>query len=147
MVHRMDTLLDEGYELPRWREWIVRENKWRAARHGLEAEVIVDETGRTEPLRESLSELIDQLGPVSRRLGCEAELARVATMMERGPSYLRQREVVAAGGSLVDVVDTLLEELETNEFTRRREPVDGPVPGPLPPSVTPPIASGSRAGE
>jgi len=52
--------------------------------------------------------------------------------MERGPSYLRQREVVAAGGSLVDVVDTLLEELETNEFTRRREPVDGPVPGPLP---------------
>ena len=37
LVHRMDGQLDDGYELPMPREWIVRENKWRAARHGLDA--------------------------------------------------------------------------------------------------------------
>jgi carboxylate-amine ligase len=122
LVHRMDTQLDDGYELPRPRQWIMRENKWRAARHGLDAEIIVDEAGRTRPLRESLSELVDELGPVARRLGCTAELERVPRIVERGPSYIRQREVVAAGGSLTDVVDALVLELESDSFSPRSAP-------------------------
>jgi hypothetical protein len=35
-------------------------------------------------------------------------------MMER-PSYLRQRQTVANGGSLVDVVDMLVTELRTDQ--------------------------------
>ncbi|MEA2682903.1 MAG: glutamate---cysteine ligase / carboxylate-amine ligase [Chloroflexota bacterium] len=147
LVHRMDGQLDDGYALPMPREWIVRENKWRAARHGIDAEVITDEAGRTERLRDSISELVDELGPVARRLGCEEELARVNQMMERGPSYLRQREVVAAGGTLVDVVDSLVTELATNQFARRQEPLAGTAPGPQRPSVTPPSSDPSRVGE
>ena len=147
LVHRMDGQLDDGYELPMPREWIVRENKWRAARHGLDAEVIVNQDGRTEHLRDSLLELVDELGPVARRLGCEEELSRVPKIIERGDSAARQREVVAAGGSLVDVVDSLLTELETDQLSPRRAPLEGPVAGPLPPSVTPPEPAGSRPGE
>lgn len=147
LVQRMDRQLDDGYELPMPREWIVRENKWRSARYGMDAEVIVNETGRTELLRESLLELVEELGPVARRLGCEEELGRVPKIIERGASHVRQREVVAAGGSLRDVVDSLLNELETDQFSPRREPLDGPVPGPLPPSVTAPILMESRPGE
>ena len=147
LVQRMDRQLDDGYELPMPREWIVRENKWRSARYGMDAEVIVNETGRTELLRESLLELVEELGPVARRLGCDEELSRVPKIMERGASHVRQREVVAAGGSLKDVVDSLLNELEADQFSPRREPLDGPVPGPLPPSVPAPILMESRPGE
>lgn len=147
LVHRLDGQIDIGYELPRPREWVVRENKWRAARYGIDADVILDETGRTVRLRDAITDLADELGPIARRLGCEAELARVNDIVERGPSYLRQREIVAAGGSLVDVVDSLVTELLENRFSPRREPVGGAVPGPLPPSLTPPTALPSRVGE
>ena len=35
-------------------------------------------------------------------------------MAERGPSYVRQRQVIERGGTLVDVVDSLVEELRTD---------------------------------
>ncbi|MGH7750665.1 MAG: glutamate--cysteine ligase, partial [Candidatus Dormibacteria bacterium] len=34
LVHQFDTQLDRGYSLPVPRSWLVRENKWRAARFG-----------------------------------------------------------------------------------------------------------------
>jgi YbdK family carboxylate-amine ligase len=114
LVHRLDTLIDRGYTLPVPRGWIVRENKWRAARHGLDAEIIVDDQGRVQPVRDAIRELVDELTPVAGTLGCVDELRNAIAMMERGPSYLRQREVVAAGGKLPDVVDSLVEELRTD---------------------------------
>ena len=111
LVQRFDTMIDRGYTLPTPRAWLVRENKWRAARHGLDASIIVDEAGNTVPLRESLTELVEDLMPVARRLDCTDELQRTIEILDRGPSYLRQREVVAAGGTLQDVVDSLVQEL------------------------------------
>jgi carboxylate-amine ligase len=111
LVERLDQQLDGGEELRRPSEWIVRENKWRAARHGLEAGFIVDDSGSVVPLREAITELVEELGPFADRLGCRGELDRAIPLMERGPSYIRQRQVLASGGSLVDVVDSLVEEL------------------------------------
>jgi hypothetical protein len=36
-------------------------------------------------------------------------------MIDRGPSYIRQREVLAAGGTLIDVVDSLVMEIRTDQ--------------------------------
>ena len=115
LVQRYDSLIDRGYTLPMPRPWLVRENKWRAARYGLDASIIVDELGTTMALRDSLTELVQELAPIADRLGCWTELSSILAIMERGPSYLRQREVVAAGGSLLDVVDSLVGELKTDE--------------------------------
>ena len=52
--------------------------------------------------------------PTAQRLGCEPELQHARAIIEHGPSYLRQRDVVASGGTLVDVVDSLVEELRTD---------------------------------
>jgi carboxylate-amine ligase len=111
LIHRFDVLLDRGYTLPVPRAWLVRENKWRAARHGLDASIVMDEEGRTVSLRDAITELVEDLTPIARRLDCADELAGALGIIERGPSYVRQREVVAAGGSLRDVVDSLVEEL------------------------------------
>ena len=62
---------DEGTYLPLQRYWIVRENKWRAARWAVDAEIIVDEDGGLERLSDLIEKLLGLLGPVARRLGCD----------------------------------------------------------------------------
>ena len=114
LVEWMNGVHDRDGALPTSREWVVRENKWRAARHGVDAEIIVDDDGHLVPLRDAVGDLVDQLQPTAARLGCEAELGHALAMAER-PSYVRQREVVAAGGSLVDVVDSLVTELRADQ--------------------------------
>jgi carboxylate-amine ligase len=114
LVHQLDTLIDRGYTLPVPRGWVVRENKWRAARHGLDADIILDAHGRLQPVREAIRELVEELTPVAEKLGCVEELRAALPILGRGPSYVRQREIVKAGGTLVDVVDGLVEELRTD---------------------------------
>jgi carboxylate-amine ligase len=112
LVEMLNGQLDRGYTLPVPKGWTIRENKWRAARYGIEADLIVDEDGGTRPLRELIPELIDELVPIAERLGCTKELLRAKRILEVGPSYLRQRAVAeASGGDLKAVVDGLLEEM------------------------------------
>ena len=110
LVEVLDREIDKGYTLPTPKGWVVRENKWRAARYGMDAEIIrEDET--TVPVRDALLELAHELRPTAERLGCAEELARVEGVAEGGASYQRQRAVAqAAGGDLTAVVDSLLGE-------------------------------------
>jgi len=115
LVELFNSQLDKGYTLPMPKGWTVRENKWRAARYGVDAEIIVDETGRTTPLRDALCELVHDLTPIAERLGCTAELARIKEILAIGPSYARQRAVAAAhGGDLTAVVDALMAEMRSD---------------------------------
>ena len=113
LVESLNARIDLGYTLPVPRAWVVRENKWRAARHGVDAKIVMDDKGALSPLRTEVSGLIEELTPVARRLGCEEDLRYALVMVER-PSYMRQREIVQGGGSLVDVVDSLITELRTD---------------------------------
>ena len=121
LVEWMNGVYDREGSLPTHRSWVVKENKWRAARHGIDAEIIVDDDGHLVRLRDAVEDLVTHLAPVAERLGCAAELEHALVMAER-PSYVRQREVVAAGGSLVDVVDSLVAELRTDEPWRPGHP-------------------------
>ncbi|MBV9097829.1 MAG: glutamate--cysteine ligase [Frankiaceae bacterium] len=115
LVEMFNSQLDKGYTLPMPKGWTVRENKWRAARYGVDAEIIVDETGRTVPLRDALGELVHDLNPIAERLGCVDQLCRIPQILEMGPSYARQRAVAAAnGGDLTAVVDALMAEMRSN---------------------------------
>lgn len=113
LVEWMNGLYDRGQELRTHRGWIIRENKWRAARYGVDAQIILDDDGHLVPLKDAVADLVAELRPVADRLGCLSELDHALVMVER-PSYLRQRDVVANGGSLVDVVDSLVTELRTD---------------------------------
>jgi carboxylate-amine ligase len=118
LVDTFDREIDRGYTLPTPKGWVVRENKWRAARHGLDAEIIVGDEDRTVPVREALAELVHELGPAAARLGCEEELGRVLGVLETGASYQRQRAAAAAaGGDLTAVVDSLLQEFADDRPT------------------------------
>jgi carboxylate-amine ligase len=92
--------------------WHVQENKWRAARYGLDAWIILDADSNERLLLEDLEELLDRLTPVAERLRCADDLALVREIPLRGASYQRQRRVADAhDGDLVAVVDSVVKEL------------------------------------
>ena len=116
LVQLFDTQLDRGYRLPFPSSWVVKDNKWRATRYGLDATVITDECGTTVPLRDEIYELVRELEPVAYRLGCADELAVTSEVLERGASYERQRAVRAGDGDLTAVVDALVTEFAEDRF-------------------------------
>ncbi|WP_026126645.1 glutamate--cysteine ligase [Nocardiopsis xinjiangensis] len=118
LVELFDHQLDRGYGLPSPPPWVVKDNKWRATRYGLDARVITDAHGTTVPLRDDLYELVRELRPTAARLGCAEDLDLVSEILDKGASYERQRAVVADGGSTSDVVDLLAAELRSGDPTR-----------------------------
>jgi glutamate---cysteine ligase / carboxylate-amine ligase len=115
LVVDLDTRLAAGENLPVLPPWHVQENKWRAARYGLDAIIILDAESHERLVTDDLADLLERLAPVARRLDCEAELASVADIPRRGASYQRQRQVAhESGGDLVAVVESVVDELHAS---------------------------------
>ncbi len=113
MVVHLEDRLEAGESLPTMPPWHTQENKWRSARYGLDAEIIVDAQSNERLVTDDLSDLLCRLDPVAQRLGCAADLASVAEIPKAGASYQRQRRVAAeTGGDLVAVVDSVVKELQ-----------------------------------
>ncbi|MDT0157052.1 glutamate--cysteine ligase [Microbacterium sp. ARD32] len=103
--------LDEDRELPALQPWFHRENKWRTARYGLDARIIVDSAGSQVPVRDHLAAVLDDLRPIAADLSCERELGGVEAILRGGASYARQLAAAdAAGGDLREVVQHLIRE-------------------------------------
>lgn len=115
LVEHLSTLLDQGRTLPNLPAWFVRENKFRAARYGLDATVILDADGNQGPVAEMIAKLLVELEPVARRLGCVEQLATVRGILRDGASYQRQQAVAAAhDGDLAAVVRAMVTEMRTS---------------------------------
>ncbi|HEU5047321.1 MAG TPA: YbdK family carboxylate-amine ligase [Rickettsiales bacterium] len=95
--------------------WILRENKWRAMRHGLDAELVMNIDGKTRPMREDIREWVEKLKPYAKKLGYQEYLADLLMLVERGPSADRQRAVFKQTGKLEDVV-----KLNVREYRNRK---------------------------
>jgi carboxylate-amine ligase len=112
LVEHFSTLLDEGRELPTLPPWFAQENKWRSARYGMDAIIILDRAGNEELVTDAVTRLLTELEPVAARLGCLDELDGVRTILRRGASYQRQRAVARRnGGELDAVVRSLVAEM------------------------------------
>lgn len=104
--------LDAGRALPSIPSWFTQENKWRAARYGMDAILILDRAGEEELVTTDLGRLLTLLEPVAVDLGCVDELLNIESMIKAGASYQRQRRVAAQhGGALDSVVASLVQEM------------------------------------
>jgi carboxylate-amine ligase len=111
LVEHFSRELDQGRALPAMQPWFVRENKWRAARYGLDARIIVDSAGTQRPVREHLRETMAALADVAVELKCAREFGGLETILTEGASYARQTMVAdAAEGDLREVVQHLIRE-------------------------------------
>ena len=116
LIVDLDRRLDAGEQLPVMPPWHVQENKWRAARYGLEAIIILDADSNERLVTEDLDDLLTRLAPVAESLHCSGELAAVADIPRRGASYQRQRRAAeSSGGDLGAVVNALVDELDIEE--------------------------------
>jgi carboxylate-amine ligase len=112
LVDEFSTTLDNGGTIPTMPPWHVQENKWRAARYGLDAIIILDAAGNEQLVTDHIRETVARLEPVAVKLGCAAELADVLKIIERGAGYQRQRRVAAEhGGDLRAVVLDLVQQM------------------------------------
>ena len=112
LVEELSTRIDAGEHIDRLQPWYVRENKWRAARYGMEAIIIQDSAGNEALVTDDLREILERLTPIAERLGCLEELWGVEAILDRGASYQRQLLVAENNaGSLKAVVASLVAEL------------------------------------
>jgi carboxylate-amine ligase len=83
---------------------LIAENKWRAARYGLDASLVDLSRDEERPARDALRALAELAAPAAARLGCADELALLETLLERGDGAAEQRAAAeASGGSLLGV--------------------------------------------
>ena len=119
LVEHFSRRLDEGLPLETIQPWFVRENKWRAARYGLDARVIVDHLGTQRHVAEHLRETLEQVADLAVELKCARELTGIETILTGGASYARQLAVAdAAEGDLREVVRHLVAEFRSGPTLR-----------------------------
>ncbi|MGE8941034.1 carboxylate-amine ligase [Leptospira interrogans] len=104
----------EGWldQVPPPPRWLARENKWRAMRFGLDADLITDLDGAVVPLREDIAAWCDRISGNIAALGYEPYFETLQQILSRGNSSMRQREVAQRKGSLRDVVAHNVAEFE-----------------------------------
>src|ERR1700719_1546111 len=93
-----------------YRRALIEENKWRAARYGIEGKLI-DFGKETEvPMRELIPELLEFVDDVVDELGSRSAVEYVHTIMNEGTSAERQLRVYQETGDLKAVVQHLVNE-------------------------------------
>jgi carboxylate-amine ligase len=96
----------------------VEENKWRAARYGIDGRLIDFGKRQEVPMRELALELLQFVDDVVDELGSRQALSYVHTILEQGTSADRQLEVYRQTGDLRDVVRWLVEETSASNEGR-----------------------------
>jgi carboxylate-amine ligase len=85
---------------------MIRQNKWRAARYGLDAAIVDAITYESKPARERVKELCGRLEPTAERLGCGRWLKHARSMSEG--STWAERQLVASGAAPVSAIRELM---------------------------------------
>jgi carboxylate-amine ligase len=93
---------EAGHELPTLQHWHVAENKWRAARYGLEALIITDRETTERWVTEDIADWLEVLEPIAEEFGCATGLADVRRIMERGGDYAMQRAAAREAGAALE---------------------------------------------
>ncbi|HEY3206914.1 MAG TPA: carboxylate-amine ligase [Gaiellaceae bacterium] len=105
---------DRGAEIPSYHRILTTENKWLAARYGLEAPVMDLATGRRNrvPVAQLVRRTLRDIEPHARELGSERELEGIREILSTGNGAERQRRVFNANRDIVEVVREIADATE-----------------------------------
>ena len=114
LVKHYSERFDAGEEIPSFHRILTTENKWLAARYGLEAPVMDLQTGRRNrvPVAQSIRRTLRLVEPHARELGSERELAGIERILRRGNGADMQLRVFNANRDIVEVVREIAEQTE-----------------------------------
>ena len=109
-LSKMFRVKDEIGHLP---SFLIRENKWRAARYGIDAELITDSFGKIVPMRKEIEKLFNEIEPTAKEINADKELNKIWDIFKRGTSSKRQRKIQSeTNGNWNAIVDSLINEFE-----------------------------------
>ncbi|OGI18334.1 MAG: carboxylate-amine ligase [Candidatus Melainabacteria bacterium RIFCSPHIGHO2_02_FULL_34_12] len=109
-LSKMFRVKDEIGHLP---SFLIRENKWRAARYGIDAELITDSFGKIVPMRKEIEKLFNEIEPTAKEINADKELNKIWDIFKRGTSSKRQRKIHSeTNGNWNAIVDSLINEFE-----------------------------------
>jgi carboxylate-amine ligase len=108
LVKRLTEEFQTGAEIldPPWE--LLDENRWLAARHGLEASLLDPVTGQRRGVRELTEELLESLAPQAAELGCTEELEGVRDLLRAGNGAQRQQMVFEANQDLRELMGEIV---------------------------------------
>ena len=114
LVKQLSERYDAGDEIPSYHRILTSENKWLAARYGLDAPVMDLATGSRirSPIAKLVRRTLRDLEPHARELGSERELEGIAALIGRGNSAERQLRVYNANRDIVEVVRAIADATE-----------------------------------
>jgi glutamate---cysteine ligase / carboxylate-amine ligase len=104
LVKELSEHFEAGEQLSRYPFEMLDENKWLAARHGLEGELVDLPNWDRVPARELARRLIDRMREHCRDLGSLDDLEAVEDLLERGNGAARQVVVYEANHDLREVM-------------------------------------------
>jgi carboxylate-amine ligase len=111
---------DAGEEIPSYHRILTTENKWLAARYGIDAPVMDLATGRRNrvPLAQMIRRTVKLVEPHARELGAERELEGIEDILQRGNGADRQLRVFNANRDIVEVAREIAELTEVGAAVR-----------------------------
>jgi carboxylate-amine ligase len=114
LVKQLSEWYDTGEEIPSYHRILTTENKWLAARYGLEAPVMDLATGRRNrvPVSRLIRRTVSDLRPHARELGSERELEGILAILSRGNGADRQLRIYNANRDIVEVAREIAEATE-----------------------------------
>jgi carboxylate-amine ligase len=114
LVKHYSEQFDRGEEIPSYHRILTTENKWLAARYGLEAPVMDLATGRRNrvPVAQLVRRTLRDVEPHARELGCERQLEGIRDILARGNGSDRQLRIFNANRDIVEVVREIAEATE-----------------------------------
>ena len=103
-----------GAEIPSYHRILTTENKWLAARYGLEAPVMDLATGRRNrvPVAQLIRRTLKEITPHAQELGSDRELEGIREILARGNGSDRQRRIWNANRDIVEVVAEIADATE-----------------------------------
>ena len=105
---------DDGTQLPLLDSWVLRENKWRATRYGLDADLIVDGIGHQQSLKSFILETLHRLMPIAKDLECQSQLSALAKIVENDDApYQRQIKAFQQNDDFTHILKNAIVELKT----------------------------------
>src|SRR5436309_3986478 len=108
LVKELSEHFEAGEQLSSYPFEMLDENKWLAARHGLEGE-LVDLPGSSRVSTRALAQrLLDRMRPHCEELGSAGELEHVQDLLERGNGAVRQVVVYEASHDLREVMGEIV---------------------------------------
>jgi carboxylate-amine ligase len=108
LVRELAEHFDSGQQLSSYPHQMIDENKWLAARHGLDGELVDLPSADRVSIRALASRLLDRSREHAQDLGSDTELEGIRDLLDRGNGAARQVVVYEANHDLHEVMSEIV---------------------------------------